>query len=209
MTMLTLNPLFTQLASDEQITSTQTALNAHNIQTTVVNTGDEARQYVLSLIPEDAEVHQSASHTLEQIGLTAVIEQSGRYQAIRPQIRKLDRATQGREIRKLSSSPDVMLGSVHAVTAQGQVLVASGGGSQMGPYASGAGTVIWVIGAQKLVLSLEEGLRRIQEYSYVLEDERMRTAMGRGAQLNQILIINGSLQPNRFKLVIVKEQLGF
>ena len=207
--MLTLNPLFTQLASDEQITMTQTALNAHNIQTTVVSTGDEARQYVLSLIPEDAEVHQSASHTLEQIGLTAVIEQSGRYQAIRPQIRKLDRATQGREIRKLSSSPDVMLGSVHAVTAQGQVLVASGGGSQMGPYASGAGTVIWVIGAQKLVLSLEEGLQRLQEHSYVLEDERMRTAMGRGAQLNQILIINGSLQPNRFKLVIVKEQLGF
>jgi len=79
----------------------------------------------------------------------------------------------------------------------------------MGPYASGAGTVIWVIGAQKLVGSLEEGLQRIQEHSYVLEDERMRTAMGRGAQLNQILIISGSLQPNRFKLVIVKEHLGF
>ncbi len=120
--------------------------------------------------------HQSASHTLEQIGLTAVIEQSGRYHAIRPQVRKLDRATQGREIRKLSSSPDVMLGSVHAVTAQGQVLVASGGGSQMGPYASGAGTVIWVVGAQKLVGSLEEGLRRLHEHSYVLEDERMQTA---------------------------------
>jgi hypothetical protein len=207
--MLTLNPLFAQLASDEQIITTQTALNAHNIQTNVVNTGDEARQYVLSLIPEDAEVHQSASHTLEQIGLTAVIEQSGRYHAIRPQIRKLDRATQGREIRKLSSSPDVMLGSVHAVTAQGQVLVASGGGSQIGPYASGAGTVIWVIGAQKLVLSLEEGLQRLHEHSYVLKDERMRTAMDRGAQLNQILIISGSLQPNRFKLVIVKEHLGF
>src|SRR4051812_35351663 len=133
MTMLTLNPLFTQLASDEQIAITQAALNAHNIQTTIVNTGDEAREYVLSLIPEGAEVHQAASHTLEQIGLTAVIEQSGHYHAIRPQMRKLDRATQGREIRKLISTPDIMLGSVHAVTAQGQVLVASGGGSQMGP----------------------------------------------------------------------------
>jgi len=209
MTTLTPNPLFVQIASDEQIAITQAALNANNIQTMVVNSGEEARQYVLSLIPEGAEVHQAASHTLEWIGLTAAIEQSGRYQAIRPQVRKLDRMTQGREIRKLSSSPDVMLGSVHAVTEWGQVLVASGGGSQIGPYASGAGMVIWVVGAQKLVGSLEEGLRRIQEHSYVLEDERMRTAIGRGAQLNQILIINGSLQPNRFKLVIVKEQLGF
>jgi LUD domain len=209
MTTLTANPLFAEIASDEQIAITQAALNANNIQTIVVNTGEQAREYVLSLIPEGAEVHQAASHTLEQIGLTAEIEQSGRYQPIRPQVRKLDRMTQGREIRKLSSSPDFMLGSVHAVTSQGQVLVASGGGSQIGPYASGAGTVIWVVGAQKLVRSLEEGLRRVQEHSYVLEDERMWATIGRNAQLNQILIISGSLQPNRFKLVIVKEQLGF
>lgn len=209
MTTTTQNPQFVQLASDEQIAITQAALNAHNIQTTVVATGAEARAYVLSLIPEGAAVHQAASQTLEQIGITAEIEQSGRYQAIRPQIRKLDRVTQGREIRQLSSSPDFMLGSVHAVTAQGQVLVASGGGSQIGPYASGAGTVIWVVGAQKLVGSLEEGLQRLQEHSYVLEDGRMQAAMGRNAQLNQILIISGALQPNRLKLVIVKEQLGF
>lgn len=203
------NPLFSQLASDEQITATQQALNANNIQTVVVTTGEEAREYVLGLIPEGAEVHQAASRTLEQIGLTAEIEESGRYHAIRPRVRKLDRATQGAEIRKLSSSPDVMLGSVHAVTAQGQVLVASGGGSQIGPYASGAGLVIWVVGAQKLVGSLEEGLRRIQEYSYPLEDERMQALTGRNSRLNQILIVNGALQPQRLKLVIVKENLGF
>ena len=102
-----------------------------------------------------------------------------------------------------------MLGSVHAVTEQGQVLVASGGGSQIGPYASGAGTVIWVVGAQKLVHTLDDGLRRLQEYAYALEDERMREATGRSTHLNQILIINGSLQPHRLKMVIVKEQIGF
>ena len=96
-----------------------------------------------------------------------------------------------------------------SVTEQGQVLVASGGGGQIGPYASGAGMVIWVVGAQKLVRTLEEGLRRLQEYALPLEDERMRAAIGRSTRLNQILIINGSLRPHRLKMVIVKEQLSF
>lgn len=203
------NPLFAELASDEQIAATQQALNANNIQTVVVDTAAEAREYVLSLLPEGAEVHMGASRTLDEIGLTDEIEHSGRYQAIRPRLRALDRVTQGREWRTLAASPDVMLGSVQAVTEQGQVLVASGGGGQIGPYASGAGMVIWVVGAQKLVRTLEEGLRRLQEYALPLEDERMRAAIGRSTRLNQILIINGSLRPHRLKMVIVKEQLGF
>ena len=207
-TQSTPNPDFADLASDEQIATTLEALSANNIQTVVVESAEEARQYVLGLLPEGAEVHTGASRTLDHIGLTAEIEESGRYQAIRPQLRQLDRRTQGREWRKLASSPDFMLGSVHAVTAQGQALVAFGGGSQIGPYASGAGAVIWVVGAQKLVRTLEDGLRRVQEYAYPLEDERMREATGRSTHLNQILVINGSLQPNRLKMVIVKEHLG-
>jgi YkgG family uncharacterized protein len=203
------NPDFAQLASDERIAAAQEALNANNIETVVVDTAEEARQYVLSLLPEGAEVHMGASQTLDQIGLTEEIEGSGRYQAIRPWLRSLDRMTQGREYRKLASSPDFMLGSVHAVTEQGQVLVASGGGSQIGSYASGAGTVIWVVGAQKLVRTLEDGLQRLQEYAFPLEEERMRAATGRGTRLNQILIINGSLRLGRLKMVIVREQFGF
>ena len=139
MTTVTMDLKFDQLASDEQIAATQQALNAHNIQTVVVDTGEEARDCVLGLIPEGAEVHTAMSTTLDLIGVTREIEESGRYNAIRPQLRKMDRIKQNREWRKLASAPDVMLGSVHAVTEQGQVLVASGGGSQIGPYASGAG----------------------------------------------------------------------
>ncbi len=209
MTTPTATMQFDRLASDEQIAATQEALNAHNIQTVVVDTGEEARDYVLGLIPEGAEVYQGASRTLELIGVTKEIEESGRYVAVRPLSRKLDRIKQNREWRKLISAPDFVLGSVHAVTAQGQVLVASGGGSQIGPYAFGAGTVIWVVGAQKLVPTLADGLRRIEEHALPLEFERMRAATGYGTRVNQILIVNGSLQPNRFKMVIVKQNLGF
>ena len=203
------NLIFSQLASDEKIDQTVQALKAKNIQAVVVNTGEEACDYVLNLLPEGAEVHASMSRTLEQIGLTSIIEESGRYQAIRPQLRKLDRVKQNREFRRMGSSPDFMLGSVHAVTMDGQVVVGSGGGSQIGPYASGAGKVIWVVGAQKLVPTLEDALHRLHEYSYPLEDERMQTAVGRSAQLNQILIIQGALFPGRLNMVIVKENLGF
>jgi hypothetical protein len=149
------------------------------------------------------------SRTLEQIGIVEMIEGSGLYRAIRPELRKLDRVKQNREFRKAGSSPDFMLGSVQAVTMTGQVVVGSGGGSQVGPYASGAGKVIWVVGAQKLVPTLEDGLHRLAQYSYPLESERMQTAVGRPSKLNQIWIAQGTLQPGRLNLVIVRENLGF
>ncbi len=200
---------FDELASDEQIAVTQQALNAHNIQTVVVETGAEARECVLSLIPQGAEVHSAMSTTLDQIGVTKEIEESGWFNALRPQLRKMDRIKQNREWRRMGSAPDVMLGSVHAVTEQGQVLVASGGGSQIGPYASGAGTVIWVVGAQQIVPTLADGLRRIEEHALPLESERMRRMTGRESVVSQILIVQRSLQPNRVKMIIVKENLGF
>lgn len=209
MSEVTTDRKFDRLASDEQIAVTQQALNAHNIQTVVVDSSEKARDCVLDLIPEGAEVHAAMSTTLDLIGVTREIEESGRYAAIRPRLRTMDRIKQNREWRKLASAPDVMLGSVQAVTEQGQVLVASGGGSQVGPYASGAGMVIWVVGSQKLVPTLADGLRRIEEYALPRESERMRKATGRDSRVNQILIVQGSLNPNRFKMIIVKENLGF
>ncbi|HEY0754153.1 MAG TPA: LUD domain-containing protein [Ktedonobacteraceae bacterium] len=71
-------------------------------------------------------------------------------------------------MRRLGASPDVLVGSVHAITEQGEVLIASAVGSQLGPAASGAGAVIWIVGTQKLVHTLEDGFRRVREYSYHL-----------------------------------------
>jgi len=207
MTAQTLNAEYARVASEEQIQQVLEALNAGNIQAVVVDTGEQACEYVLNQLPEGAEVHSSSSRTLDQIGLTAVIEESGRYNAVRPLLRKMDRATQGREIRKLGASPDDMRGSVHAVTLSGQVIVGSGSGSQMGAYTSGAGKVIWVVGAQKIVATLEDGLRRLREYCLTIESERMMAAAGRPSRLNQILIVQ-SAWPGRLQMVIVRENIG-
>jgi L-lactate utilization protein LutC len=121
----------------------------------------------------------------------------------------MDRKTQGDEIRRLASAPDVMLGSVNAVTETGTLVVASAGGRQLGPYAAGAGRVILVVGTQKIVSNVEEALRRIHEYVLPLEDARAHAAYGVHSGVNKVLIVNRELTPGRITVVLVDEALGF
>lgn len=203
------NTSFAQVANEERINRAAAALNAHGIQAVVVETGAEARTRVLELIPAGAEVFNSTSRTLETIGLNADIEDSGMYRPVRARLEQFDRESEANEARKLGAAPDYIVGSVHAVTEQGQVIVASMTGSQIGPYASGAGTVIWIVGAQKVVRDLEEALRRIREYSYPLEDARAREAYGIGSGINKVLIVNREVVPGRVTVILVKQKLGF
>src|SRR5215469_7070790 len=200
---------FSQLASEEQIAQTVQALSAHGIRAVVFESGEEARNYVLDLIPSGAQVYNSPSRTLELIGLTEDIEHPTRFQSVRAQLLSLDRVTQRSEMRKLGASPDVLVGSVHAITAQGEIMIASATGSQLGPAASGAGSVIWVVGTQKLVRTLEQGFRRIQEYCLPLETERTHQVYGQASAVNKMLIVQGEAVPGRIRIILVKQLLGF
>ncbi len=200
---------FEKLASNAQIERTRKALEANNIHTLVAETGDEARRMFFELVPDGAEVFLGASVTLEQLGIKDIIDKSGRFDALRPRMFSMDRATQGREIRKLGGAPDYAAGSAQAVTEDGQVLMGSKTGSQLGPYVGGAGRVIWVVGVQKIVKDLAEGLRRINEYCLPREEEHMQRLYSTGTSLNKILIVNGELRPGRATMILVKEDLGF
>jgi len=202
------NNEFAKLASDERIARVAKSLKTNNMDALIAETGEEAKQLVLDLVPQGAEVYSNVSKTLERIGLSAELDKSGRYNAVRPKVLSLDRKTQGSEIRKLRTVPDYIVGSVQAITETGQVLTASGSGSQIGAYAYGAAKVILVVGAQKLVKDLDEGFRRIAESSYPLEDARMQEAFGRHSSVNKTLIINRDA-PGRITIVLVKENLGF
>src|SRR4029077_10025247 len=173
------------------------ALRSHNIEAIVVDTGAEAKDIVLSLVPEGAEVHSGKSKTLEDVGLYAEFMESGRYDAIRPRLATMDRATQGSEIRKLVATPDFILGSVAAITEDGMLVAASATGSQLGAYASGAGRVILVIGSQKIVPDLDAAMRRIQEVVFPWENARVRERMGVDTMLAKVLVILGEWQPGR------------
>jgi hypothetical protein len=200
---------FGTVANDARVTRTAGALEANGIQVLRAANAAEAKQIVLGLIPDGSEVHSGASQSLELSGITDEIEGSSRYDALRPRVWSLDRDTQADEIRRLSAAPDVMLGSVHAVTEGGTLLAASMSGSQLGPYASGAGRVILVVGTQKIVSDLEEALRRINDYSLPLEDARAYAEYGIHSAVNKVVIINREIVPGRFTVVLVDEVLGF
>ena len=200
---------FATIADDARVKRTSAALEANGISVLRAANAADAKRIVLDLIPHGSQVHHGASQSLEDSGITDELEKSGRYDPVRPQIWSMDRATQADEIRRLSAAPDVMLGSVHAVTETGSLVTASMGGSQLGPYAAGGGRVILLVGTQKIVSDLEEGLRRIDEYALPLEDARAQAAYGIHSAVNKILIINREIAPGRITVVLVDEVLGF
>jgi hypothetical protein len=200
---------FSQPASRQQIRALADALGLNGITAKVVDSGEEARQAVRSIVPVGAEVFNNTSRTLEIIGVAEDIERSGLYQPLRPRLYQMDREMQGREMRQLSAAPDWLVGSVHAVTKEGSLLVASASGSQLGPIVSGAGHVILVIGSQKTVPDLETGIRRIYDYCFPLEDARARQAYGVPSGVNNLLIINKAVATGRITAILVNEPLGF
>jgi L-lactate utilization protein LutC len=200
---------FAKLATDERIERTSKALEANGIHTLIAENAAEAKRLFFELVPEGAEIFLGASVTLEQTGITNEVDKSGRFDALRPKMFAMNRETQGREIRKMISAPDYAAGSVHAVTEDGHVLIASNTGSQLGPYASGAGKVIWLVGAQKIVKDLNEGFRRIEEHVLPLEEAHMQELYKVSTATSKVLVYNREIRPNRVTMILVKEELGF
>ncbi|MBI4053797.1 MAG: LUD domain-containing protein [Candidatus Doudnabacteria bacterium] len=203
-----INKKFAVLASDKAIKKTALALNRNGIETFVVDSGKEAKKKILELIPHGAEVMNMTSKTLETINAVSAVLESGRYQAVRHKLAVLDKQTQKSEMKKLRSAPAWAIGSVHAVTFDGQVVAASESGSQFGAYAYGAGRVVWVVGAQKIVKNFNQAIKRVYEYSLPLENQRVGELYGEESAVAKLLVINQE-KPGRIVMIIVKEKLGF
>lgn len=204
---LTPNQAYAVPASDEQIARAAQALEANGIRVIIAANRAEASQKFFELLPAGAEVFTGTSATLEALGIPAEVDK--RFDSVRVKLGKMDRATQGREMMKLGAVPDYMAGSVHAITEDGAVLIASATGSQLAGYASSAAHVIWVAGAQKIVPSLDEAFKRIREYTLPLEDARALQAYGMNSSINKMLIVHREVMPGRTTLILVKENLGF
>jgi hypothetical protein len=202
------DPAFARPADPATLRRAAAALMAHGIEAEVVPDGAAARARVHQLIPDGAHVYNATSRTLETIGLAQDIVEHGRYDAARTLLDTLDPATQFAEFRRGVASPQVVVGSVHAVTEDGQLVIASASGSQLSAYAFGAGQVIWVVGAQKVVPDLATAFERIKRYSYPLEDARARVAYGMPSAINKQLVVSGEM-PGRARVVLVEEALGF
>jgi len=208
-TSFTPDPKYTAVAEDEVIERTKKALEANGIEVFVVDSGEAAKAKVLELIPRGSEVMTNTSKTLDEIGVSAAINESGEYDAVRPKLMALfGDPTKKREQRKVAAAPDYALGSAHAVTETGDIVIASGSGSQIGQYPYAAGRVILVAGAHKIVRNMDEAIRRLKEHALPLESQRMQAIYGRDSAIRKVLTIHGDA-PGRVTLILLREHLGF
>lgn len=201
---------FNKLATQEKVEKTISSLKETNITAEFVQTGKLAAEKVFSILPEGAEVMDMTSRTLESIGLSKEIQESGKYNSVRKKLMSMDRKTQSMEMQKIGSAPEYSVGSVHAVTEDGKVIVASNTGSQMASYVYGSAHVIWVVGTQKIVKNLDSAFKRIYDYVLPLESKRVQEAYGMPHSfVSKLLIFNKETVPNRIHLIFVNELLGF
>ena len=199
---------FTTLPDEQMLAATVTALEEHGFSVQVVDDLDAARAAVLARIPHGSSVMTNTSVTLAETGIADAINDGGPYDSARNKMFALDFATQAQQMKAIGGQPDYALGSVHAITRDGTLVIASASGSQLASYAWGATNVIFVAGTQKLVPTLEAARDRIYSHSLVLEDARAIAAYGQHSSIGKILEIHSEL-PGRIHIVLVRQAVGF
>jgi hypothetical protein len=199
---------FTALPDERTLAETVVALEEHGFSVEVVDDLDAARAAVLARIPQGSSVMTNTSVTLNDTGIADAINDGGPYESARNKMFALDFATQAQEMKVIGGQADWALGSVHAVTRDGTLVIASASGSQLASYAWGAANVIFVIGAQKLVPDLAAAHQRIYQHSLPLEDARAQAAYGQHSSVGKVLEIHQEL-PGRIHIVLIRQQVGF
>ncbi|WP_436772271.1 LUD domain-containing protein [Yinghuangia sp. YIM S09857] len=200
---------FTDPATDDRLMRAATALVANGFGVEILDDVAAARTRIPDLVPDGASVFTSASETLRLSGIEDDINTGDRYRALKPQVLAMDRLTQADDIRRLLASPDVVLGSVAAVTETGTLVAASGSGSQLPAYSGGAAHAIFVVGGQKLVPDLATALRRIEQHALPLEDARARRVYGSPSAINRLLVLNADPHPGRTTVLLLRQPIGF
>ena len=209
MTTTTTSSRFTALPDEQTIAATVVALEEHGFSAEVVDDLDAARKAVLARIPRGATVMTNTSVTLDETGIAdAVNNTDGGYKSARNEMMALDFATQRQQMKVIGGQPDYSLGSVHAITRDGTLVIASASGSQLAAAAWGAANVIFVVGAQKLVPTLDAAHERIYQHSLILEDARAIAAYGQNSSVGKILEIHQE-NPGRTHIVLIRQSVGY
>jgi hypothetical protein len=206
-TSTTLSRHYAEPADHSVLERAATALRAHGMDARVID-AQMAPSIVDELIPDGATVYTTTSRTLDELGIADNVRAATRYHTTRTHTETLDPATQMSEFRRHVSTMDVVVGSVHAVTEDGLVVIASASGSQLASYAFGADRVVWVVGAQKVVPDLDAAFDRIEKHSLPLESERLLEVYGMPSAIGKELVVRQE-QPGRITVLLLESVIGF
>jgi len=202
---------FNQLATKETVEQVIENLKNRGITAILVETKEQALEKIKELIPEGMSIMTGSSTTLDQIGFTdLLISKNHPWKNLKDEILNESDPQKRNELRKNSVLADYFLGSVHAVTKKGEILVASASGSQIPSYAFSSDNVIWVVSTKKIVNNLDEAFQRVKEHIYPLENQRMKNAGYEGSIIGKWFILEREILPNRkITLIFVNKDLGF
>ena len=198
---------FTALPDQHTLATTVVALEEHGSVSKPSTTSTPRARRCWPASSHGASVMTNTSMTLTQAGIDDAINDGGPYDSARNKMATLDFATRLQEMKEVGGQPDYALGSVHAITRDGTLVIASASGSQLASYVWGAANVIFVVGAQKLVPTLEAARERIYQHSLVLEDARAVAAYGQHSYVGKIMEIHQEL-PGRIHIVLVRSRPG-
>jgi len=207
---------------EEKINNLVKIWQKRNIPGFYCNNKDEAVNKILEILPQSATVGISGSITLDQLAIVKHLEARGNkvFSQYKPGISR----EEGLEIRKQGTLADYYLASANAISEKGELVFFSAYGNRTAGIAY-AKNVIIVCGVNKITVNLEEAIKRAREYATPLNCKRLNwntPCVADGIcrkeiclfpeykrMCCQILIIEAEVTPDRLKVIIVGENLGF
>ena len=153
---------------DQKVQRTLAALGRNGFQTFFVPTRSEALDKVLSLIPSDARVGIGGSSTIREINLLEALAARGN--TVFQHWSQPEKDVKTTMMKQLNS--DVFVASSNAVTEDGKLVNIDKAGNRVAAMIFGPQKVIVVVGINKIVGNIEEGIRRAKNVAAPMNARR-------------------------------------
>lgn len=204
---------------DKKVERTIENLKRHNMLGMYIE--DKAKLYEVleALIPDNTTVGVGDSVTLSELGVLDFIRNK--------KVKFLDKyakhlsSSDKKAIYRANFTADTFLTGTNAVTEKGELFNIDGNGSRVAPMIYGPDQVIVIVGINKIVKDLHEAENRVRQIAAPIDAKRLNkntpcTKVGYCVDCNHeericndFVTITGQFQPNRIKVLIVAENLGY
>lgn len=203
---------FNELVDSSVLSNAENNLKSNGFLVEIAETKSEALDKIKSMIPGGSSVMNGSSTTLNQIGFVDYLKEGkhGWNNLHANILAEIDKEKQAK-LRKESILSDFYLGSAHAVSETGEVLIASATGSQLPHLVFTSQNIILVVSTKKIAKDFSEAMTRIEEHVVPLEDERMKSVGYPGTVYSKLLVLRSepAMMGRKVTILFVKEDLGF
>ncbi len=207
-----------QIANENLANTIIKNLEKRHMEGYYCHTSEEAVKKVLELIPEGSSIGWGGSVTLSETGVMDALKQ-GNYKMIDRMAGKTPEET--KQLYAQICCSDYFLTSTNAITIDGELINIDGRGNRVAFLCFGPDHVIVVAGMNKVVHSVEAGVARTRNIAAPPNTVRLNKntpcaktgkcgdCLSPDCICGQLVITRLSMVPNRIKVVLIGEELGF